>query len=97
LTNVARHAGVDEVIVQVWCSEGVMNIQVEDEGAGFDPEGATLSGKTFGLLGMQERAISLRGKLTIDSQAGRGTSLIVQIPLDRMLERRRRDRLNPAG
>ncbi|MCJ7623433.1 MAG: histidine kinase [Anaerolineaceae bacterium] len=97
LTNVARHAGVDEVIVQVWCSEGVMNIQVEDEGAGFDPEGTAQSGKTLGVMGMQERANSLRGKLTIDSQLGRGTSLIVQIPLDRKLERRRRDRLDLAG
>jgi signal transduction histidine kinase/HAMP domain-containing protein len=97
LTNVARHAGVDEVTVQIWAIDGILHVQVEDEGRGFDSEGYPQTGGTFGLLGMQERAISLRGNLTIDSQPGRGTSLLIQFPLEGILERRTYDRNHSAG
>jgi signal transduction histidine kinase len=97
LTNVARHAGVKQVAVQVWVTGNILNTQIEDEGQGFDADASLQSGKTFGLLGMQERATSLRGALTVDTQPGRGTSLLMQIPLQGFLERRSHERHHPAG
>lgn len=81
LTNVARHAGVEQAVVQIWVLEDSINVQVEDEGAGFDPAETGRENNTFGLLGMQERAVLLHGSLTIDTQPGRGTGLHLQIPL----------------
>ena len=50
-----------------------------DNGIGFDPEGAA-QGERFGLLGLRERAEMLGGKLVIDSEIGKGTTLLVEIP-----------------
>ena len=81
LTNVARHAGVEEAQVQIWVTPQDINVQIEDRGAGFDPRHVNQEGNTFGLLGMQERAVLLLGNLTIDTRPGHGTSLYMQIPL----------------
>jgi signal transduction histidine kinase len=97
LTNVARHAGVQQVAVQVWVTQNILNAQIEDEGQGFNADASLQNGKTFGLLGMQERATSLRGYLTVDTQPGRGTSLLMQVPMQGFLERRSHDRHHPAG
>jgi len=88
LTNIARHAGVQLARVQVWLAEGILNLQIQDEGSGFDVEKVKQTFKTFGLLGMQERAIALRGSLSIDSQPGRGSILLMQLPVEGGLERR---------
>jgi len=58
----------DQVIAMIW-----------DNGIGFDPEGAA-QGERFGLLGLRERAEMLGGKLVIDSEIGKGTTLLVEIP-----------------
>jgi signal transduction histidine kinase len=97
LTNVARHAGVEQVAVQVWVAQNIINAQIEDEGQGFDADASLQTGRTFGLLGMQERATSLRGSLTVDTQPGHGTSLLMQIPLQGFLERRGHERHHSAG
>ncbi len=85
LTNVARHAAVSTALVQIWVSEETLNVQVEDEGAGFDMERTAQAGSTFGLLGMQERAVLLHGSLAIDSQPGSGTNLHMQLPLEQFV------------
>jgi signal transduction histidine kinase len=97
LTNVARHAGVQEALVQVWVSGQVLSVQVEDEGRGFDMDNMARAAGKFGLLGMQERAVALRGSLMIDSHAGSGTTLLMQLPLKGILERRNYGRDDPAG
>ncbi len=92
LTNVARHAGVDEVTVQVHANEDVLVVQVEDEGAGFDPEATAAAGDSFGLTGMDERATWLGGRLTVESAAGAGTRVRAELPLESRLERREETR-----
>jgi PAS domain S-box-containing protein len=81
LTNVARHADVDEVAVRLWTEQGILNVRIEDQGAGFDPEHA-MAAESSGLVGMRERAILLGGSLTIESTPGAGTRLAAQLPLD---------------
>lgn len=80
LTNVARHAGVDNVEVKIQADEGALRIRIKDHGNGFDPESVTAS-ITGGLSGMRERAIMLRGQLRIESRPGDGTDLVAELPL----------------
>jgi signal transduction histidine kinase len=78
LTNVARHASVSEVTVQLWTNQTTLRIEVEDRGKGFDLK-AVNSGNTSGLAGMRERAVLLGGQLTVDSQEGEGTRLTAEL------------------
>ena len=81
LTNVARHARVDEVIVRLWSDEKALGVQIEDQGVGFDAEAAVNACRTNGLGGMRERALLLGGKFTVESQPGIGTRLTVELPI----------------
>jgi PAS domain S-box-containing protein len=93
LTNVARHADVSEVMVRAWADQDALAVQIEDQGAGFDPEAALAAGETTGVAGMRDRAVLLGGKLTIESAPGRGTGLTAEFPLgDYPLERREMER-----
>jgi len=81
LTNVARHAGVSEVMVRLWVREGRLGIQVEDQGTGFDPGDVVGDAASIGLTGMRERAILLGGQLVVESVPGAGTCLTAEVPL----------------
>jgi signal transduction histidine kinase len=81
LTNVARHARVHEVFVRVWAEADVLAVQVEDQGAGFDPQEVLTAGRSSGLPGMHERALLLGGRLVLDSTPGQGTNLLAELPL----------------
>jgi signal transduction histidine kinase len=80
LTNVARHAGVDRVRIEIRADREFLHIRIQDRGAGFDADSLPAR-RTGGLSGMRERAILLGGKLAIDSAAGRGTVLTAELPL----------------
>ncbi|WP_149112202.1 GAF domain-containing protein [Limnoglobus roseus] len=77
LTNVARHAGATAVSVMVTRADGTIQATVEDNGTGFDPAAA---GTRLGLMGMRERLGLLRGELQIESEPGRGTTVIARLP-----------------
>src|SRR5258706_3065712 len=81
LTNVARHAGVREVGVQLWVDQDKLNLQVRDKGIGFDRRSEKRSSYSSGLLGMQERAELLEGQLNVQSAPGAGTRLTAELPL----------------
>lgn len=55
-------------------------LAIRDDGCGFDPRHAG-DGTHFGLLGMQERALAIGATLTMDSAPGRGSSIMIQVPL----------------
>jgi len=81
LNNVARHARASEVWIRLDCSDGRLAISVEDNGRGFDPGIIAHPGRVvWGLLGIEERASLLGGKMTLRSQVGRGTSVEVSMP-----------------
>lgn len=56
-----------------------MEIQIEDNGVGFDPEVALA--KNRGLGGMRERVNLLGGAFQIESQAGAGTKILIRLPI----------------
>jgi PAS domain S-box-containing protein len=81
LTNVARHAKVNEVTVRLWSDEEVLGAQIEDHGVGFNPEVVLKRGNTSGLNGMRERAVLLGGHFTIETSSGTGTRLTAEFPI----------------
>ncbi|HEU4382886.1 MAG TPA: ATP-binding protein [Anaeromyxobacteraceae bacterium] len=83
MTNIARHAEAETVLVQAQVEGDALAVEIEDDGRGFDPaEVARRPGRPhFGLLGIRERVELLGGKLTIDSAPGRGTRLHLEVPL----------------
>jgi len=79
LTNVARHAGAKRVRVVLTSSDSDVELGVHDDGKGISaPAGS--GRKTFGLLGMRERAGMLGGELDVHSNAGAGTSIVMTVP-----------------
>lgn len=81
LTNVARHAGVEQVSVSVRQEQDTLQVRIEDQGIGFDPQVALAMGDTSGLVGMQERALLLGGQLAVRSTPGAGTCVTAALPL----------------
>jgi len=79
LTNIARHAGAGSAAVTLRCAAGVCELQVDDDGRGFDP--AQVPPHSFGLLGIRERVLSLDGQLTVGTRPGGGTRVAAVMPL----------------
>jgi signal transduction histidine kinase len=62
---------------------GAVRLRVQDDGVGFDASdaGQLLREGHFGLAGMRERASLVGGSLEVDSQPGRGTTVLAQLPM----------------
>ena len=84
LTNALRHAQASRVRVGLSCGDGRLWLQVRDDGRGFDADAArkrARSGASFGLLGMEERAILSGGDIEIMSEPGGGCEIRAWFPL----------------
>jgi signal transduction histidine kinase len=79
LTNIVKHARARSVSILVVRRGTKAMVVIEDDGEGFDPEATREDG--LGLLGMRERVALLDGRLTVESSAGAGTTLAVEVPL----------------
>jgi len=82
LTNILRHAQATEVRIAMHEEDGVFTLTVTDNGRGITAA-EKFSRKSLGLLGMQERAHLIGGRVEIVGHAGMGTSLHVRVPLAR--------------
>jgi two-component system sensor histidine kinase UhpB len=78
LTNAARHAGAQRVVISCERDSSTLHLRVSDDGSGFDTTG-TAAG--LGITGMRERAALLGGQLCITSRPGKGTSVEACVPL----------------
>jgi signal transduction histidine kinase len=76
LTNVARHSGATQAVVRVARRDGLIRVEIEDDGSG----GADVSGGS-GLRGLADRVGALDGSLEVDSAAGRGTTVRASLPV----------------
>jgi PAS domain S-box-containing protein len=81
LTNVAKHANASSVDILVDRSGDRVTLTVRDDGVGFEAAGARKP-QSFGLLGIRERAYLLRGEASVTSEPGKGTTVLVVLPLD---------------
>ncbi|MBN1179520.1 MAG: sensor histidine kinase [Anaerolineae bacterium] len=85
LTNVAKHAQANHVTVTLNFGEEHVDLVITDDGVGMDVElaqQAAAYGSGWGLAGICERVQLIGGRLDIQSTAGSGTTLSVQVPLD---------------
>jgi signal transduction histidine kinase len=80
LTNVARHSRATRVDVDLKSSPLRLVLEVADNGIGISGLDAR-ERKSLGLLGMQERALRVGGEVSIGGVPGRGTRVVVQIPV----------------
>jgi len=87
LNNICRHARASSAEIRVAAIERRISVTIRDDGRGFRnhrPHG-------LGLIGMQERAESLGGTVTIHSEPGQGTAVEVALPLPPAVAARKND------
>ena len=77
LTNVAKHAGVNEAWVRLRHADQWLELDVEDHGKGL---GSTGTGRGLGLVTMRERATLVRGTLEVGRPAEGGTLVQLRVP-----------------
>jgi signal transduction histidine kinase len=79
LQNALRHAGARRICVRLARLNGVLALEVEDDGVGFVPEDPQLRSRRLGLTSMEERAQSLGGRLEIRSSPAAGTTVRLEV------------------
>ncbi|WP_133480107.1 sensor histidine kinase [Cognatilysobacter segetis] len=79
LNNIAKHAQARSVLLRVVERDGQLQLQVVDDGVGFDP---ALQPGGSGLSGMRERLRLFQGRLEVHSAPGHGTRLRAVVPVD---------------
>lgn len=75
LNNIAKHSGARQVELRMACQAGRMSLSIRDDGLGFEP--GSLPPGHMGIAIMRERASSIGASLTIESQVGRGTTVLL--------------------
>jgi signal transduction histidine kinase len=86
ITNVAKYAHAESVLIQCVLKDDAISIEIEDDGDGFDPTQLPAAGETrrgLGLIGMRERVGLLGGTIEIDAAPGKGVRIAVTVPLRR--------------
>lgn len=81
VTNIVRHANATTASVLVEQRAGTVRVIVEDDGQGFDAAAAMRKETSLGLQGIHERARLFNGKVTVESEPGRGTSVFVLLAI----------------
>jgi signal transduction histidine kinase len=86
LANVRRHARASRATVTISYMEDLAVLDVQDDGVGFEPSTAARGnhGNGLGLQAMRERAQELGGHVSVETAPGSGTTLVFQLPLERL-------------
>jgi len=79
LANVARHSGTRSAVVTLERRRDAVALRIADEGVGFDL--SVVPRDRFGLVGMSERARLMGGTLQVASAPGKGTMILVDVPV----------------
>lgn len=80
MNNIALHSKATEVKVTLKKEDENIVLSIQDNGVGFHT-GKQKSPRSYGLMGMHERALFLDGELEIESQSGGGTNVTIKIPI----------------
>ena len=80
ITNIIKHSQASEVVIHLTNYEDTINLMVEDNGIGFDLSQVKPSGG-MGLHSIQKKIENLGGRVTIESIAHKGTTVIIDVPL----------------
>jgi len=85
INNMLRHSSCRRGEVGLSLREGSLELVIRDDGVGFDPdEVASGAAGALGLAGMRERAEYLGGELKVESSPGRGATVRLSVPLERI-------------
>jgi len=86
LGNIERHACAGEVGVRLAKEGSILRASIGDNGLGFDPQRPRAEGERLGmgLVDMHERAEFVGGRCAVASSPGKGTEIVIEIPLRRM-------------
>lgn len=79
VNNAIKHGKSSLIIVKIEWLEDEINVVVKDNGAGFDTENVRQG--AFGIIGMKERIELLKGSIKISSNIGKGSTVLIKIPL----------------
>lgn len=82
LTNTARHSGVTRAWVELRLENDEVTAEIRDDGRGFILQRSFVDGRGLGLIGMQERAVMVGGRLEVVSEPGEGSRVTVRIPVE---------------
>jgi signal transduction histidine kinase len=83
LSNIARHSGAREAWVTLGERDNQLDVEIRDNGSGFEARTERVAGQGIGLMGMRERAEHLHGSFVIRSVSREGTTIHVRIPMPR--------------
>jgi signal transduction histidine kinase len=90
LTNIAKYAHCNQVTIDLTDSGQVLTLEINDNGQGFSALEQSKP-KAYGLKGLQERAKSVGGWLDVSTSAGKGTSIILSVPLSQAADAHAKD------
>jgi signal transduction histidine kinase len=79
MQNALRHAQASRVVVRLAAEDGMLRLDVVDDGVGFDPQATAVRSRRLGLTSMEERAQRLGGRLEIRSRQGEGTTVHLDV------------------
>ncbi|MEV0370965.1 GAF domain-containing sensor histidine kinase [Streptomyces sp. NPDC050636] len=80
LHNALRHSGAEHVEVTLARNGQGVLLRVADDGQGFDTGTVRRAGRHLGLVSMRDRAGGVGGKLTVESEPGKGTAVEMEVP-----------------
>jgi len=79
--NIGKHSGASRVNLLMRSTDTLLELNVEDDGVGFEVERAVAQPESFGLKGMRERVALMGGHLEIRSMPGQGTRIAMRLPI----------------
>jgi signal transduction histidine kinase len=79
IQNVLKHAYAGHVLIEITTVDDTVTIRIQDDGRGFQPESTLLIG--MGLHHMQNRTNLLGGRITWNSEIGKGAEVVIVVPI----------------
>lgn len=83
LNNIAKHAEAKNAVVEITETHSQININITDDGIGFDVKLLDQLFGHYGILGITERVRALHGKIKIKSKRKSGTNINIMIPIEK--------------
>ncbi|MFF1352892.1 GAF domain-containing sensor histidine kinase [Streptomyces sp. NPDC058297] len=80
LHNALRHSGAEHVRVTLDKHGPGAVLRVTDDGSGFEPKAVRHAGRHLGLVSMRDRSSAVGGRLTVESEPGKGTTIEMEVP-----------------
>lgn len=81
VSNALKHAKASKITIQLTCFDNILNLIVEDNGIGFDANHFIENSLGIGLKSIQSRIADMQGDFQVDSRIGKGTTVIIDLPV----------------